>query len=92
MTSITPKVGDVVHVRGVVNQVLSDGIHLDGIWFALRDIVHVDPRPLKVGDRVRIGAGGARALVLAVDGDEAWLKSDVGNRATYRTSGLERVP
>lgn len=51
------RVGDIVHIRVKVEGLIAGGInhrtHEDQTtWVGLEDIVAVEPRPLKVGDRV----------------------------------------
>jgi hypothetical protein len=58
------------------------------------DIVSISPRPLEVGDRVRVrGHESGTATLLAVDGDWCWAKYDHdGARSTSLLSDLERIP
>lgn len=52
-------------------------------------------RPLKVGDAVRHTASGDQSrhgVILAVDGDEAWVRWDSGYRGGYPLSHLTRLP
>jgi hypothetical protein len=92
------QVGDVVHVRGVV-----EGFH--GLRLSVRwsngdlsistkdDIVHIEPRQLKVGDRVRPPNHSTNWCVLAIDGDMAWCKALVGGgRCQFLASALTRIP
>lgn len=44
------------------------------------------PRTIKVGDRVK--AGLSTAIILALDGNEAWLRFSTGSRSTWPTSDL----
>ena len=85
------KVGDVVHVRGTVLSLdpCKDGFPEEqyatvkffeddsgNLEIRYTDIVYVEPRPLAVGDEVRVSGynSGCGAIILAIDGDEAWLK------------------
>lgn len=47
------------------------------------------PKPIKAGDRVRTLAG--EGIVLAIDGDTAWVRRDDGARLTWRIEGLEVI-
>jgi len=76
------KVGDVVHVRMYVKDAGRYSKSIDAIvdgqevTVPISAIVHVEPRPLAVGDEVRVSGynSGCGAIILAIDGDEAWLK------------------
>jgi hypothetical protein len=92
------QVGDVVHVRGTVSHI---GEHVVSISWGLlecslvrkRAIVHVEPRPLKVGDRVRPPNHSTNWCVLAIDGDMVWCKALVGGgRCQFLASALTRIP
>ena len=49
-------------------------------------------RPIRVGDRVMImNDPGSMGEVLAVDGDQAWVKSHFDLRSTWNRSALRRV-
>lgn len=86
------EIGDTVHVRGVVvhkdDSALSLRISIGskGLWLPPEIIVHVEPRPFKVGDRVKwllqIGE------ILCIDGSVAWIKAD---RAHYSALIAELV-
>jgi hypothetical protein len=91
------KVGDVVHVRGKVEQSSVFGypfVAFDGagpaICVKVADVVHVEPRPLPViciGDKVRKGGNGSTAQVIGRDGDMLWVKWDLdGSRGTWHVS------
>lgn len=83
MTEILkPQVGDVVHVRGeVTNDPNSDGNipvrfvpnTYSSFYVTPSAIVHIEPRPLKVGDRVRVEQESRNGMILAIDGKEAWI-------------------
>ena len=73
--------GDVVHVRGVVD---GCGVRISGTWCPPRsscDIVHVEPRPIAVGDKTQYGE------VLALAKGQAWF----GGASFCSTSELRRV-
>ncbi|QDP57352.1 MAG: hypothetical protein Unbinned3696contig1008_30 [Prokaryotic dsDNA virus sp.] len=71
--------GDVVHVRGHFKK----SPVVDGFDFVMINgtahqsasvkIVHVEPRPISVGDRVTWGCGLISYRVAAIDGPEAFL-------------------
>jgi hypothetical protein len=88
------QVGDVVHVRATVRK-CDDGcghVRLDE-FHPLSAIVHIEPRPLKVGDRVRPPNHSTNWCVLAIDGDMAWCKALVGGgRCQFLASALTRIP
>lgn len=94
----TLKEGDVVHVRAVV----CHRVHgMDACWTLAvgsgvatvrrSRIVHVEPRPAKVGDEVRIGVGAVIWHVIAIDGVDAWLRDGSGARRTSPLSDLRRA-
>jgi hypothetical protein len=87
--AIDVKVGDVVHVRGTVHDVSSDSVDVGFIlkkgtyyrWVDLDNVVHLEPPPIKVGDRVRHQVSADWAdwrsadwTVLAIDGEMLWIK------------------
>lgn len=86
------KVGDVVHVRFVVQETYGgqfSGRDSEGdirSYLMASDIVRVELRPLQVGDRVKRplfrNSGGE---IRAIDGSVAWIKHDDG---TYQNAGL----
>lgn len=98
------KVGDVVHVRGVVTDVIGpdggDARSLFTVGFTElesadawpEEIVHVEPRALQVGDRVKRpvfrNTGGE---IRAIDGNIAWIKHDDGIYANANLAELERA-
>lgn len=53
------------------------------------------PKPLAVGDHVRVAAdaprSGVTGEILAIDGTEAWVKFAPGHRDTIHVRHLERV-
>jgi hypothetical protein len=70
--------------------VFDDGSGVPGhSWVSAADIVHIEPRPLKVGDRVRTDLSGD-GDILAIDGNDAWLRMGAC-RATFPLSDLTRV-
>lgn len=93
------KVGDVVHVRGVAESAAEGWVSVNfgdfahtasGIDIQQTCVVHVEPRPLAVGDKVReldhhIGE------VRAIDGDQVWVLWQSGCRETYLAVNLSRV-
>lgn len=86
------KIGDVVHVRGKISDLdTSDPsasilFHVEfagggpGYWASKGDIVHVEPRPLALGDTVRHESCGW--VVKGMEGDNLWLRR--GYDGTYK--------
>ena len=82
------KVGDVVHVQGTVTHV-GDGwanVHFDGnhareSWTKLSkfSIVHVEPRPLAVGDKVTYLREMRVGTVVYIHRDWAWVDYEPGS-------------
>jgi hypothetical protein len=92
------RVGDEVTVRAKVTSVNGDyiGMNISGCDVVLPAsciISHTPaPRPLKVGDRVRDMGAGIPYIILAIDGDDCWIKQDqTGGRATMPRRVLTRV-
>jgi hypothetical protein len=87
--ALSPKVGDVVHVRGTVTIEFGDGdlavqftdSEGDTMSWAVRptDIVHIEPRPLKVGDRVTWGTKIYDGELIAIRGEYGFI--DMGGHA-----------
>jgi hypothetical protein len=88
--AIEVKVGDVVHVRGIVVGIHSNGIAAidfyvtdtagpphQGYGVAQAAIVHVESPPLKVGETVQHGS--VDWTVLAIDGEMLWIKKMSAN-------------
>jgi hypothetical protein len=101
MTTKEIRVGDVVHVRGEVVEVMAGGAirirdRLGPSNYDLRDIVHVEPRPLRAGDKVRPGPGhpsrGIAGEIIAIAGEYAWVESELYPAPnTCRLADLERA-
>jgi hypothetical protein len=84
------QVGDVVHVRVPVTQVDDWSIRGADGWLSKELIVHIEPRPLKVGDRVK-WRGDMPCEVRAIEGKFAWVRV----RDEYTTvfaDECERIP
>jgi hypothetical protein len=77
-----PNVGDIVHVRAKVIGIDRDdsiqviySVHgvfewsCSRAWVENSSIVHIEPRPLAVGDRI-----GPHGVIKAIDGEWAWVK------------------
>ena len=95
----TLKEGDVVHVRGtILHRAPGMGaacwtIECGSVVVAIfqSQIVHVEPRPIKVGDFVHFAGGQGK--VLAIHEDDAWVEygSYFGvNRGTVPVASLKR--
>lgn len=92
-----PKVGDVVHVKlqivevsayGWIGAKDSDG---DTLGISRADIVHIEPAPLKVGDRVFTAFDvSIIGKVLCIEGDCAWVKWP-SYLDTHHISDLTRI-
>lgn len=92
------EIGDIVHVKGVVEGLaLNTKNHVvvlfepsDSALVHVDRIVHVEPRPTKVGDSVRWKSNRVHlGTVLAVDGDQLWVKTDAKMRSTFTAADLE---
>lgn len=95
------EVGDIVHVKAVVQDKSSGGkrfyVKVDTyapdscihVWVAESAIVHVDPRPLQVGDRV--AANDLRGVILALTEKYAWVDEGGPNPYTYPLSRLRKL-
>lgn len=94
------RVGDTVTLVGIVKSIdleatlwpleisYSDGA---GDWVRLSSVAARE-RNIRVGDRVKDATiDGSPATVLAVDGDELWLKDDDGDRWTDNAKDFEIV-
>ncbi len=104
ITGMGARVGDTVHISGVVSKVDLAPLHtcLYGVYiptsgqylsFNDKDIVHVEPRKLAVGDHVSLPGLSQRSdgVIRAIDGDDAWVLWSNGARAAYRLEVLLRV-
>jgi FKBP-type peptidyl-prolyl cis-trans isomerase 2 len=92
--------GDVVHVQGVVcdkdpnggQRVVIDFNAATPVLVKRSDIVSVTPRPLGVGDRVKVRGGTGEkwcGTIVAVHKDRAWVDYDDTSDGTPRLSDLE---
>jgi hypothetical protein len=105
--SPTAMVGDIVHIRC---EVISIGSGIANSHATLRplhaigpspfqvlasSIVRVEPRPLRVGDRVRSASSGLTGTIAAIQEGAAWIRLDkpVGsyNHMTVHLPKLERL-
>lgn len=94
-------VGDVVHVRAVVSALRTEPLgnvrlglpsgHY--IFVDPSEIVHVAPRPLKVGDSVvdPVWLHCRPVKIVAISGDYAWTVRDGTNFQTFKLGNLRRV-
>lgn len=46
---------------------------------------------LRIGDLVRVATTTEALTLIALDGEEAWLRDDAGNHLCERVEDLERV-
>ena len=85
------KVGDIVHIRGRVLHLSNTpqyvsyigcaiGEASSPIWIPKSEIIHVEPRPLKVGDNVKFGGGHGN--IRAIEDGVAWVRSKDGHYTT----------
>jgi len=93
---LKPKVGDIVTVRGKVEDEGNDGFWVSFkpqgfCWLKPESIVSIEPRPLAVGDKVRWrDCPYDEFIIRAIDDGIAWLKyKDV--RFNGPLSDLEHV-
>ena len=94
-TSREPQVGDVVHVRAKVADVTASHF-----WIVdaecrqhphrVADIVHIEPGPLKVGDRVTWGTRICAGELVAIRGEYGFVDMG-GYAAKERLSNLTRI-
>lgn len=92
------KPGDVVTVRGTVQREAdADGdvyirfANRMGEWAGYvrpDQIVSVEPRPLQVGDKVRVGSGSLDGIVLALHVDKVWVDVRGEGPYTYNLTDL----
>jgi hypothetical protein len=71
------------------------GMDTSTTWIPNEAHAELLPDPIKVGDRVRskvASRSDEELVVLAIDGDEAWLKTQHGDRGTEALYDLERIP
>lgn len=90
-----------LEVHGTLQTVIRDTKQIkvrdaDGtvVYFNLDQIAahHPTPREFQVGDRVRTGGISRDAMtIIAMDGDETWVKATSGRNFTARTSDLTLV-
>jgi hypothetical protein len=96
------KVGDIVHIRGRVLHLSNTPQYVNyigcaigepssPIWIPKSEIIHVEPCPLKVGDRV-ITDFGYFGTILAINDDVAWIKFEIGVYTTRKLSELRHAP
>lgn len=73
-----PKVGDTVHVKGVVRriQINANSFQIQGSceWYTFDSIVRIEPSLLKVGERI-IHESGLSGVIIAIDDHAAWVKN-----------------
>jgi hypothetical protein len=80
---IEAKVGDIVHIRAEVIDTQSGhtghpGVKIQmyrgSIWAQNSEVVHVEPKPIKVGDTVRRNYVDFRVMAVDGDGKYLWIK------------------
>lgn len=90
-----PNVGDIVHVRGEVTEMRAGMWHIEfdnvagPLWVISSSIVHIEPRPLAVGDYVGLAAG-LRGTIKAIDGAVAWVCNGHECYVTLKLNELAR--
>ena len=99
------KIGDVVHVKGIVERIGHELIAVNfgggcrptaDVWISVNDIVHVEPAPLKVGDSVVWRGDAAKGSIIAIDttnhnGAVAWVRASDGYGIIVLLDELERA-
>lgn len=94
------KAGDFVHVRMHVLHKAAQSTwkcgarHGNTILIQEEDIVHVEPRPIKVGDKVRAPALDAYDLfkVVHIDDEQCWIRGVRGTNYVMGLSDLHHAP
>lgn len=103
---LNPQPGDIVHLRAKATEVgdlieCKDGFRnlptftLSGINYAALEILAIEPRPLKVGDRVRVdeppGYGQRVGTILAIHQDKlvAWV--EIGESGDFRSLHVSKL-
>ena len=75
-------VGDVVHVRATVIRDHNDSeVYLklstgQAMWISAKDVVHVEPQPLKVGDKVQHSRLSWVGTILNIHNGYAWVDAE----------------
>lgn len=94
------KVGDVVHVRATVVRAADEDGEVrvwvnrrlgtaQQLFIAASEIVHVEPRPLQVGDQCRVF--GHLVKIACLGGDSAWVQYLDESYGTVHLSKVERL-
>ena len=87
--------GDIVHLKPVeLTRVSASGYFVCGAHtFGNSHIDHIEraPRPLAVGDEVRILDDARKTVIVGISDGWAWLKRSDGQHWTRALEGLERV-
>lgn len=87
------QVGDIVHVSGTVTKVppttVEGGFYtirvIGAVLYASeRDFVHVEPKPIRVGDKGVVRDLDGVSEVIGVDGSDIWCKRVGSDGATRR--------
>ena len=95
---LKPKVGDLVRLKPM--KVLSigedDSVYLQDEFSwnrheAYNNIEEILPRPLAVGDRVRVGAGNNPGEIVGLHGAWAWVFFKSGGFESYEIRRLTRI-
>ena len=89
-----PQFGDLVRLtpQRITRQ---DGlyVYLGGtdVLIYERDIEEILPRPIGVGNRVIHVPTGVTGTVLAIDGDDAWIRADTKTAMSVKGKNLEHL-
>lgn len=95
-----PKVGDVIHVKATVYPDGS-GLHKHSLkilidpefgafYVPVSTVVHVEPRPLAVGDKVRcVLAKNSRGEIKGAYGSKIWVLFEIGDPLTCVAEDFE---
>lgn len=92
------QIGDTVHVRGKIIADGVEGVHVrfargDRANVAYGDIVHVEPLPLAVGDRVNTAAAEnpTTGEIIAIHKTCAWVRYDAIGGDAYALRSLDQL-
>ncbi len=91
------KVGDTVHVHGTVQAAERSGAYVvevtgGTVVICERDIAHIEPHKLAVGDRVSIASSHCSGVILMIDCGLAWVKQSDGRYITADLKDLRCAP
>ena len=93
---LKPKIGDLVRLKPVIVSKVNDKYFTinrgrDYFDIFLDMIEEILPRPLAVGDRVRVGAGNGAGEIVGLHGAWAWVFFKIGGFESYEIRRLTRI-